>query len=167
MKSPLLIAAVALPALSVAVWIYLQTRSQPIAARVEPVEPPRASAESESVAVVTAAVPTNTSVIIASAQPVTSVDNEPSTQAAFAASMHALEQTNPARALEMARQGREKWPTSERAAEFAATEVKCLYLLGRPSEGRGAAEAMVNKYTNTPWAIEVERQTGAHPYVNH
>jgi hypothetical protein len=81
--------------------------------------------------------------------------------------MHALEQTNPARALEIARQGREKWPTSERAAEFAATEVKCLYLLGRPSEGRGAAEAMVNKYTNTQWAIEVERQTGAHPYVNH
>lgn len=81
--------------------------------------------------------------------------------------MHQLEPSNPAAALELARQGQTRWPTGPRAAEFAATEVKCLYLLGRPSEGRGAAEAMVNKYRNSPWALEVERETGAHPYVNH
>jgi TolA-binding protein len=85
----------------------------------------------------------------------------------LATAMHALEQSNPARALEMARQGLRQWPQSERAPEFARTEVKCLYALGKPSEGRGAAEAMVNKYVGTPWALEVERETGAHPHVNH
>lgn len=89
------------------------------------------------------------------------------TDDALAASMHQVEQANPARALELARQGQRAWPNGPRAAEFAATEVKCLYLLGMPSEGRGAAEAMVNKYPNSHWAREVERQTGAHPYVNH
>jgi len=87
--------------------------------------------------------------------------------ASLAAAMHALEDSNPARALELARQGQSQWPSGPRAPEFAATEVKCLYRLGKPSEGRGAAEAMVNKYPTSPWANEVERQTGAHRYVNH
>lgn len=85
----------------------------------------------------------------------------------LAAAMHALEDSNPARALELARQGQSQWPNGPRAPEFAAAEVKCLYRLGKPSEGRGAAEAMVNKYPTSPWADEVERQTGAHRYVNH
>jgi hypothetical protein len=81
--------------------------------------------------------------------------------------MHTLEDSKPERALELARQGKTLWPAGPRAAEFAATEVKCLYRLEKPSEGRGAAEAMVNKYSGSPWALEVERQTGAHPHVNH
>lgn len=85
----------------------------------------------------------------------------------LAASMHALEDSDPRQALELARRGQSLWPGGSRAPEFAATEVKCLYRLGRPSEGRGAAEAMVNKYPTSPWALEVEKQTGAHPYVNH
>lgn len=83
----------------------------------------------------------------------------------LATQMHALEDANPARALDLARQGQARWPASPRAPEFAATEVKCLYRLGNPSEGRGAAEAMVNKYPGSPWAVEVEKQTGAHPHV--
>jgi|GEM_PF-1535610 len=85
----------------------------------------------------------------------------------LASEMHALEDSNPARALELARQGQSLWPNGPRAAEFAATEVKSLYRLGKSSEGRGAAETMVNRYVGSPWAIEVERQTGAHAYVNH
>ncbi|HET7539583.1 MAG TPA: hypothetical protein VFK05_06920 [Polyangiaceae bacterium] len=85
----------------------------------------------------------------------------------LAAAMHALEDSAPERALELARRGQALWPAGPRAPEFAATEVKCLYRLGRPSDGRGAAEAMVNKYPTSTWALEVERQTGAHPYVNH
>jgi hypothetical protein len=46
-------------------------------------------------------------------------------------------------------------------------EVKSLARQGHLSEARGAAEAMVNKYAGTPWALEVERHTGAHPRVNH
>ncbi|HEY0464359.1 MAG TPA: hypothetical protein VGC79_09135 [Polyangiaceae bacterium] len=85
----------------------------------------------------------------------------------LAAEMHALEDSSPEQALDLARRGRALWPTGPRAPEFAATEVKCLYRLGMPSEGRGAAEAMVNQYPTSPWALEVEKQTGAHPYVNH
>jgi len=86
---------------------------------------------------------------------------------ALAAEMHALEDLDPERALEMAQRGQALWPTGPRAPEFAATQVKCLYRLGKPSEGRGAAEAMVNQYPSSPWALEVERQTGAHPHVDH
>ena len=89
------------------------------------------------------------------------------TEDSLAASMHAFEDSNPGRALELARQGRALWPNGPRAPEFAAIEVKCLYRLGKPSEGRGAAEMMVNKYPTSPWAVEVEKQTGAHRYVNH
>jgi hypothetical protein len=85
----------------------------------------------------------------------------------LAAAMHALEDSAPERALELARRGRALWPAGPRAPEFAATEVKSLYRLGMPSEGRGAAEAMVNKYPTSSWALEVEKQTGAHPYVDH
>ena len=91
----------------------------------------------------------------------------PLSEDALASEMHSLEDSNPALALELARQGQTQWPNGPRAAEFAATEVKCLYRLGNPSAGRGAAETMVNKYVGSPWAIEVERQTGAHAYVNH
>jgi hypothetical protein len=89
------------------------------------------------------------------------------TEASLTAAMHALEDSNPGRALELARQGLALWPAGPRAPEFAATEVKCLYRLGNPSEGRGAAEAMVNRYPTSAWALEVEKQTGAHPRVNH
>jgi hypothetical protein len=89
------------------------------------------------------------------------------TEDSLAAAMHALEDASPERALDLARQGQALWPSGARAPEFAATEVKCLYRLGKPSEGRGAAETMVNKYPTSPWALEVEKQTGAHPYIQH
>jgi len=92
---------------------------------------------------------------------------EKPTEDSLATAMHALEDTDPEQALELARHGQALWPAGPRAAEFAATEVKCLYRLGMPSEGRGAAEAMVNKYPTSKWALEVERQTGAHPHVDH
>jgi len=92
---------------------------------------------------------------------------ETPTEDSLAAAMHALEDSQPERALELARQGQALWPAGPRTAEFAATEVKCLYLLGKPSDGRAAAEAMVNKHPGSSWALEVEKQTGAHPHVNH
>jgi len=92
---------------------------------------------------------------------------ETATADSLAAKMHSLEDLDPERALEIAQRGQALWPTGPRAPEFAATQVKCLFRLGRPSEGRGAAEAMVNKYPTSQWALEVERQTGAHPHVDH
>jgi len=105
--------------------------------------------------------------VLSPPQAVASAAAEIPTEDSLAAAMHALEDSAPERALELARRGQALWPAGARVPEFAATEVKCLYRLGKPSEGRGAAEAMVNKYPTSPWALEVERQTGAHPYVNH
>jgi hypothetical protein len=126
-------------------------RTPPEPSTVDPVlEPPeQAAAASASVASVASAV---------AATP---------TADSLAAEMHSLEDLDPERALEIAQRGQALWPTGPRAPEFAATQVKCLYRLDRPSEGRGAAEAMVNRYPTSNWALEVERQTGAHPHVDH
>lgn len=77
--------------------------------------------------------------------------------------LRALTATNPARALELARAGQERFPESPYAAERAGRIVKSLALLGRASEARGEAERMVNRYAGTAWALEVEQHTGAHP----
>jgi len=89
------------------------------------------------------------------------------TDDSLVAQVHALEDASPQRALDLARKGQALWPSGPRAAEFAASEVKALFRLGKPSEGRAAAEAMVNKYPSSARALEVEKQTGAHPYVQH
>ncbi|HYQ46184.1 MAG TPA: hypothetical protein VER11_29645 [Polyangiaceae bacterium] len=132
--------------------------------------PPRGSGGAPS-EVQTRSVPSDSAVSVVAAPPPPpskpSVVPEKPTEDSLATAMHALEDTDPEQALELARHGQALWPNGTLAAEFAATEVKCLYRLGMPSEGRGAAEAMVNKYPTSKWALEVERQTGAHPHVDH
>jgi hypothetical protein len=72
-----------------------------------------------------------------------------------------------AAALAIAREGDRRFPSGDAAAERAMIEVKALARQGRLSEARGAAEQMVNRYPGSPWALEVERHTGAHPRINH
>ena len=108
---------------------------------------------------------TNTLARLRELTPAAAVSN--STDDSLAAQVHVLEDANPKLALELAQKAQTLSSSGPRAAEFAATEVKCLYRLGKLSEGRAAAEAMVNKYPNSPWALEVEKQTGAHPNVQH
>jgi hypothetical protein len=166
MALSLKVLAAAIVALGVASLVCLGSRSespQPLLNDTQPTEGVSSSPSAtpaEAPAVVQA---TNS----AAAPPPQPILPPQSNEDSLADSMHRLESTDPAAALELARQGQRRWPDGPRAAEFAAIEVKCLYLLGKPSEGRGAAEAMVNKYRNSTWAFEVERQTGAHPYVNH
>ncbi|MDP9149645.1 MAG: hypothetical protein M3O36_06865 [Myxococcota bacterium] len=74
-----------------------------------------------------------------------------------------VEDGNPALALVLAREGNRRFPGSSDAAERAAVIVKSLALQGHLSEARGEAETMVNQYLGTPWALEVEEHTGAHP----
>jgi hypothetical protein len=81
--------------------------------------------------------------------------------------LRSIEDGDPAQALDLAREGDRHFPGGADAAERAMIEVKSLARQGHLSEARGAAEAMVNKYAGTPWALEVERHTGAHPRVNH
>ncbi len=78
-----------------------------------------------------------------------------------------VEDTNPALGLVLAREGNRRFPDSSDAAERAAVIVKCLALQGFLSKARGEAETMVNQYPGTPWALEVEQQTGAHPRRSH
>jgi hypothetical protein len=81
--------------------------------------------------------------------------------------LRSIEDVDAAAALEIAREGDRRFPSSDAAAERAMIEVKALARQGRLSEARGAAEQMVNRYPGTPWALEVERHTGAHPRINH
>lgn len=74
-----------------------------------------------------------------------------------------VQEADPARAFELAQEGNRRYPDSPYAAERAGRMVKSLALQGRFSEARGEAEKMVNTYPGTPWALEVERHTGAHP----
>jgi hypothetical protein len=80
-----------------------------------------------------------------------------------------LEQTrrasegNPALALELARDGRQRYPASPHDDERARIVVRALAQQGRLSEARGEAETMVNRYPDSPWSREVEQHTGAHP----
>jgi hypothetical protein len=78
--------------------------------------------------------------------------------------LRAIQDSDPAQALVLARDGNARFPESADAAERAEIVVKSLALLGKPSEARREAEAMVNRYPGTPWALEVEKHTGAHPH---
>lgn len=166
MNSPLRALVILAPVLGIVGSIFFWSRNDPKPAATVQDEAPSAAAE----AVRASAEPKEALVPEATTgQPQlgASPAAENPTEDSLAAAMHGLEDSSPERALELARRGQELWPTGPRAPEFAAGEVKCLYRLGKPSEGRGAAEAMVNNYPTSPWALEVEKQTGAHRYVNH
>jgi hypothetical protein len=87
-----------------------------------------------------------------------------SDEAALMAQARAVQDSDPALALALARDGNARFPDGADAAERAEIVVMSLARLGKPSEARREAEAMVNKYPGTPWALEVERHTGAHPH---
>jgi hypothetical protein len=72
----------------------------------------------------------------------------------------------PARAERLARQGLAQFPSSVDNAERHKLLIDAIAAQKRLGEARGEAEVMVNRYTGTPWAREVERLTGAHPRVN-
>jgi hypothetical protein len=167
MSSPLRVVLFLASVLGVAAVVFFWSRSapEPEATADEPSYSEylelRAAPEPSAAAVPTVETPRPPSATTASSAAISPTD------AVMAAEMHALEDSAPERALALAQRGQALWPEGPRAPEFAAAEVKCLYRLGRPSDGRGAAEAMVNKYPTSPWALEVEKQTGAHPHVDH
>lgn len=79
------------------------------------------------------------------------------------AELRSVERSDFARAYELAHEGNRRFPSSPLAAERAAIAVRSLALQGKLSDARREAEDMVNRYPGTPWALEVERNTGAHP----
>jgi hypothetical protein len=83
------------------------------------------------------------------------------------ARLRALKDTDPARAVELAREGNRRFPDSPDAPERASILIHALGNLGRASEARGEAEDMVNRYPDTDWVREVEQYTGAHRHRSY
>ena len=90
----------------------------------------------------------------------------PPSEASLMARLRDLESTDPALAVELAREGNRRFPEGDGASERASILIHALASLGRASEARGEAEDMVNRYPDTEWVREVERFTGAHRHRN-
>jgi hypothetical protein len=96
----------------------------------------------------------------------TPVPAQPDARADFMQRLRAASDTDPALALQLAREDERDNPDGPDAAERSALIVKSLARQGRLSEARGEAEKLVSRYPDTRWALEVEQQTGAHPRRN-
>lgn len=73
---------------------------------------------------------------------------------------------DPARALELSREGNRRFPNSADAAERSWTICKSLAALGRASEARDEAQQMVEQYPGTSWASDVRRHLLTHPLAD-
>jgi hypothetical protein len=96
---------------------------------------------------------------------VSASSGSPGSEATLMARLRRIEDGDPAAALQLAREGNGLDPNGPDSAERAMIVVKSLAREGDLEAARGEAERMVNEYPGTPWAIEVERRTGAHPRV--
>ncbi len=79
--------------------------------------------------------------------------------------LRVLVRSDPAGAVSLARESMARFPDSPDAAERHKLLIDALLNIDRYPEARGEAERMVNIYVGTPWALEIERRTGAHPHV--
>lgn len=79
------------------------------------------------------------------------------TEPALMSSIRELGAADPARALELAREGNRRFPNSADAAERTWTICKSLAALGRSSEAQQEARQMVQQYPDTTWAGDVRR----------
>jgi hypothetical protein len=89
----------------------------------------------------------------------------PGNETMLMARLRRIEDGDPTVALQLAREGNDVDPNGSDSAERAMIVVKSLARQGDLEAARGEAERMVNAYPGTPWALEVERRTGAHPHV--
>jgi hypothetical protein len=79
--------------------------------------------------------------------------------------LRVLVKSAPTAAVSLARESMARFPNSPDAAERHKLLIDALLNLDNYREARGEAERMVNLYAGTPWAVDVERRTGAHPHV--
>ncbi len=77
-----------------------------------------------------------------------------------------LAETDPEGAIALARDGNRRFPDSADAPERTSILIHALAQMGRSSEARGEAEAMVNEAPDSEWVREIERFTGAHRHRN-
>lgn len=73
---------------------------------------------------------------------------------------------DPKAAIALARQGNDRFADSPDAPERSSILIHALAREGRALEARGEAEAVVNRYPDSPWVREIEGFTGAHRHRN-
>ena len=90
----------------------------------------------------------------------------PLSETQLMARLRSIKESNPAAAIELARDGNKRFPETADAPERASILIHALASQGASSEARGEAEQMVNHYPDSEWVREVERFTGAHRHRN-
>lgn len=74
--------------------------------------------------------------------------------------------SDPALAVQLAREGNRRFPDSRDAPERTSILIHALAGQDLGMEARGEAEEMVNHYPDSEWVREIERFTGAHRHRN-
>jgi hypothetical protein len=85
------------------------------------------------------------------------------TESALMSAIRDLGASDPARALELARDGNRRFPKSADAAERSWTICKSLAALGRFSDAQVEARLLVHQYPDTTWAGDVTRHLLTQP----
>lgn len=83
---------------------------------------------------------------------------------ALMAALDELGETDPELSLRWAREGEARYSGSEAAPQRAWILVKSLANLGRLEEAREEARVFVEKYRDTPQALDLERHLLVHPF---
>ena len=84
-------------------------------------------------------------------------------ESALMAAIRDLGASDPARALELARDGNRRFPKSADAAERSWTICKSLAALGRFHDAQVEARLLVHQYPDTTWAGDVTRHLLTQP----
>jgi hypothetical protein len=87
-------------------------------------------------------------------------------EATLMARLRSVKDTDPALAIDLAREGNRRFPETPDAPERASILIHSLARQGLASEARGEAEDMVNAYPDSSWVREIEQFTGAHRHRN-
>ena len=95
-----------------------------------------------------------------------SAPSGPLNEAQLMVRLRSIKDSNPAAAIDLARDGNRRFPDSADAPERHSILIHALANAEQRSEARGEAEQMVNHYPDSEWVREIERFTGAHRHRN-
>ena len=112
---------------------------------------------------VRAAAPVPASPPVMATRPPAAAASPAVTESALMAALRDLGASDPARALELAREGNRRFPKSADAAERSWTICKSLAALGRFSDAQIEARQLVHQYPDTTWASDVKRHLLTQP----
>ena len=128
-----------------ALW-FAFARGQGTAAREESAAAPTSESRAPVVAVARAVAP-----------------KAPDLEATIMQRLHAIGQADPAAALGLALEGNARFPASADAPERGWIICRSLVDLRRFSEAVAEARVVVERYPDTPWALDVERHLLVNP----